>query len=255
MLKDGRLLVYDQELQKFQKRTVSVFVADKRLRKIYRSTKDTMKKSLESLHFSPQQIIKGSRFFMWNILLPTPECIAVIGRKLITKDMFRTKYRGKRKISVTVFKVSPWMKRGASGCISRTIWRNTGCFLPSKAWGMGVRYHVGQAGLHIRSQLSGFWGTEYDGYCNESETSVLIVQPDWSLVPLLYQRDTSGIPPMSTKFSIYRILIVTQRTQRACQQPGAVRWNLRRNTRLGDLWVLIPLLRQRRPHVRLWRIV
>lgn len=81
-------MVDDQKLQKFDKRTVPVFVVDKRLGKICRSTNNTVEKSLESLGVVPEKIIKGSGFIIWDILLPSPEeCMAIVGRELTMQDL------------------------------------------------------------------------------------------------------------------------------------------------------------------------
>lgn len=77
-----------QELKKGDKRIMSVFVADKHSCKIYCVTKGTVVKSLKSLGVKPQRIIKGKGFFIWDILLPTPEdSIKAASWELITKDL------------------------------------------------------------------------------------------------------------------------------------------------------------------------
>lgn len=60
LIKDG--LFIDQELQKVEKRILSIFVVYKCLRKICHSIKDTVIKSLTSLGVKPRRI-------MWDILL------------------------------------------------------------------------------------------------------------------------------------------------------------------------------------------
>lgn len=59
-------------------------------------TKDTVVKSLESLWAKPQRIIKRSGFFIWDILLRTPEVfVKAASRDLITKDqILSTVYDG-----------------------------------------------------------------------------------------------------------------------------------------------------------------
>lgn len=59
---------YPKELKKIEKIIVSVFVVDKSMRKICRSMKDTVVKTLHSQGFKPLRIVKGSGFFMWDIL-------------------------------------------------------------------------------------------------------------------------------------------------------------------------------------------
>ncbi len=106
---DGGLLEDPQELKKIDKRIVSVFVVDKRTRKICRSTKNTVLKALESFGFKPLRIVKGAKFFMWDVLLPTSEdCVAAASRELINKEIIlRTEYEGRRKTRVTVYEVPP----------------------------------------------------------------------------------------------------------------------------------------------------
>lgn len=62
LIKEDYLLADDQDLQRFVKGTMSVFVVDKRLLKIYRSHKDTVKKSLESLGCSPEKLSRALNF-------------------------------------------------------------------------------------------------------------------------------------------------------------------------------------------------
>lgn len=135
---------------------MSVFVEDRRLHKICLSTKYTVEKSLEFLGIYPEQIIKGSGFFVWDILLLSrEECMAVVDRELITKGLIlRTKYRGRRRTRVTIFEV-PLHIKGVSSPVSLTVWENSGSLLRLKVWCMEVRYY---AELHPLSQLSGCWG-------------------------------------------------------------------------------------------------
>lgn len=86
---------------------MSVLMVDKHMHKICCSMKDTV----ESLDVDLQRIIKGLGFFMWTKLLPMPEdCVKVAG--LITKDLIlRTKYDGRCRTEVGVFKVPPQIIR------------------------------------------------------------------------------------------------------------------------------------------------
>lgn len=72
LIKDGGLLVDPQELEKFEKRTVSVFVVDKHMQKVCQSTIDVLK-SLMFLGFLTQQIVLGIGAFIWYVQLPTPK--------------------------------------------------------------------------------------------------------------------------------------------------------------------------------------
>lgn len=102
LLKEGELLEEPQKLKKVDKIIVSVFVVDKRSRKICRSTKDTMVKTLKSLGVKPQRIIKSKCFLMWYLLLPTSEdCIKAANREPITKGfIIRTEYEWRRQTKV-----------------------------------------------------------------------------------------------------------------------------------------------------------
>lgn len=62
-----------KEFQKVETRIVLVFVVEKRLRKIYSSSKDTVVKALTSLGVKPKRIIKGKGFCTWDIQLPSLE--------------------------------------------------------------------------------------------------------------------------------------------------------------------------------------
>lgn len=69
LIKD--VLLVDPVLQKVEKIIVLVFVVDRRLHKIFRSTKDTVINLLTSVEVKSQWTIKRKRYFMWNIQLST----------------------------------------------------------------------------------------------------------------------------------------------------------------------------------------
>lgn len=98
-----------QEFKVFEKRMVSFFVVDKRTFKICRSMKDTVIKSLLSLGIKLQRTIKGSGFFMRNVLQPTAEhCLEMAKKVLITKDLIlNTEYEGRQRTRMAVFEVPP----------------------------------------------------------------------------------------------------------------------------------------------------
>ena len=79
-----------------KKRTVSVFVVDKRSRKIVKPVKDMVLRHLSSLGVKVQAIIAGSSYAFWDILLPTEEeAVALTGKTLENKEyFFRTEYIG-----------------------------------------------------------------------------------------------------------------------------------------------------------------
>lgn len=90
---------------------MSVFVVDKHTCKICQSTKDVFK-ALTSLGVLPLQIVQGVRVFMWDVLLlMLYDCMLMINRELITKDLILcTEYRGMRKTRVAVYKVPARVK-------------------------------------------------------------------------------------------------------------------------------------------------
>ena len=64
-----------------KKRTVSVFVLDKRSRKIIKPIKDMVLRHLSSLGVMVHAIIAGSSYAFWDILLPTEEEAVALTRK------------------------------------------------------------------------------------------------------------------------------------------------------------------------------
>lgn len=79
-------------------KSVSVFVVEMLTHKIYHSTKDTVIEWLMSPETNPQRVIKGNRFFMWNVLLPIAEDYSEVAiYELIVKELIiRTTYEGWR---------------------------------------------------------------------------------------------------------------------------------------------------------------
>ena len=79
-----------------KKRTVSVFVVDKRSRKIVKPAKDMVLRQISSLGVKAQAIIAGASYAFWDILLPTTEeAVALTKKSLENKEyFFRTEYMG-----------------------------------------------------------------------------------------------------------------------------------------------------------------
>ena len=69
-----------------KKRTVSVFVVDKRSKKI-KPVKDMFLRQLSSLGVKVQAIIAGTSYAFWDILLPSEEAIALT-RKTLENSTF-----------------------------------------------------------------------------------------------------------------------------------------------------------------------
>lgn len=94
LMKEDGLLVLLQELQNVEKEILLVFMVDKCSRKIYRSGKDTVIKSLMVLRLKHQRIIRGKGYFMQDVLVRTPvNCEDASSRNHFTKDLIiRTDY-------------------------------------------------------------------------------------------------------------------------------------------------------------------
>ena len=67
----GILYNLDQARADYLKRVVSIFVVDKRTRRVIRPTKIVVLKELTSLGIRVQQIIAGNSYAMWRVLLPS----------------------------------------------------------------------------------------------------------------------------------------------------------------------------------------
>lgn len=89
LIKNDGLVTDPKQLQNFETRIVSDFVVDKCSRKISRTEKDTIVKRLPSLGVMPKRIIMVKGFFMWNILLPSPEDCLTRGVIIRTKHQCR----------------------------------------------------------------------------------------------------------------------------------------------------------------------
>ena len=95
-----------------KKRTVSVFVVDKRSKKIVKPAKDMVLRLLSSLGVKVQAIIAGTSYAFWDILLPTEdEAVALTRKTLENKEyFFRTEYMGRRRTTVSVYEVPSFLR-------------------------------------------------------------------------------------------------------------------------------------------------
>ena len=86
----------EEKRQDQKKRTVSVFVVDKRSRKIMKPAKDMVLRQLF------QAIIAGTSYAFWDILVPTvEEAVALTKKSLENKEyFFRTEYMGWRRTNL-----------------------------------------------------------------------------------------------------------------------------------------------------------
>ena len=71
-----------------KKRMVSVFVVDKRSKKIVKPVKDMVLRQLSSLDVKVQAIIAGTSYAFWDILLPSEEAVALTQKSLENKEYF-----------------------------------------------------------------------------------------------------------------------------------------------------------------------
>ena len=103
----GLMFNLEQLKQDTQKRTVSVFLTDKKTKRSVRSGKDLVKKALTSLGVKFQRIVAGDYFPLWDVLLPTEEdAVALTKKNHETKDYFvRVEYLGRRRTTVAVQEV------------------------------------------------------------------------------------------------------------------------------------------------------
>ena len=95
-----------------KKRTVSVFVVDKRSRKIVKPAKDMVLRQISSLGVKAQTIIAGASYAFWDILLPTTEdAVALTKKSLENKEyFFRTEYMGRRRTTVSIYEVPSYLR-------------------------------------------------------------------------------------------------------------------------------------------------
>ena len=95
-----------------KKRTVSVFVVDKRSRKIVKPAKDMVLRQISSLGVKAQAIIAGASYAFWDILLPTIEdAVALTKKSLENKEFFfRTEYMGRRRTTVSIYEVPSYLR-------------------------------------------------------------------------------------------------------------------------------------------------
>ena len=94
-----------------KKRTVSVFVVEKRSCKIVKPAKDMVLRQLSSLGVKAQAIIAGTSYAFWDILVLTIE-EAVANKNILRKQriFFRTEYMGQRRTTVSIYEVPSFLR-------------------------------------------------------------------------------------------------------------------------------------------------
>ena len=95
-----------------QKRTVSVFVVDKRSRKIVKPAKDMVLRQLSSLGVKAQAIIAGTSYAFWDISVPiVEEAVALTKKPFENKEyFFLTEYMGRRRTTVSIYEVPSFLR-------------------------------------------------------------------------------------------------------------------------------------------------
>ena len=92
-----------------KKRMVSVFVVDKRSRKIVKPAKDIVLCLLSSLGIKVQAIIAGSSYAFWDILLPNEDEAVALTRKTLENKEYK-EYMGWRRTTVSVYEVPSFFR-------------------------------------------------------------------------------------------------------------------------------------------------
>ena len=112
MQEHGLLINLEEVKQDQKKGTVSIFVVEKRPRKIVKPAKDMVLRQLSSLGIKVQGIIAGTSYAFWDILLPTiEEAVALTKKPLENKEyFFRTEYMGQRRTTVSVYEVPSFLR-------------------------------------------------------------------------------------------------------------------------------------------------
>ena len=108
----GLMFNLEEVRQDQKKRTVSVFVVDKRSRKIVKPAKDMVLRQISSLGVKAQAIIAGASYAFWDILVPTvEEAVALTKKSLENKEyFFRTEYMGRRRTTVSIYEVPSYLR-------------------------------------------------------------------------------------------------------------------------------------------------
>ena len=108
----GLMFNLEEVRQDQKKRTVSVFVVDKRSRKIIKPAKDMVLRQIFSLGVKAQAIIAGTSYAFWDILLPTiDEAVALTRKPLENKEFFfRTEYMGRWRTTVSIYEVPSFLR-------------------------------------------------------------------------------------------------------------------------------------------------
>ena len=91
---------------------MSVFLVDKRSRKIVKPAKDMVLRQISSLGVKAQAIIAGASYAFWDILLPNIEdAVALTKKPLENKEFFfRTEYMGRRRTTVSIYEVPSFLR-------------------------------------------------------------------------------------------------------------------------------------------------
>ena len=99
------------KLKEIETKMMSILLVDRKQKRVVRSNKDVVIKSLASLGVNVEQIVKGDGFALWDILLPSAEdCLNLLKRDLHTRDYtLRVEYLGRRRTRVAVYEVPSYV--------------------------------------------------------------------------------------------------------------------------------------------------
>ena len=94
-------------LEEFQKKTILMFVVDRKSKKLIRSSKETVAKLIATTGVRAERIVKCKGYNTWNSLFKTEEvCIELSKKEIITKEyILRMEYMGRRRTTISVFEV------------------------------------------------------------------------------------------------------------------------------------------------------
>lgn len=105
LLTPDSIIVNMPDRKTFEVRIVTLFVLDKGLSKLVKSSMDYVIKMLANLGVNILQIVKGKEFPVWEMSLPIPEdCIPLTRRDIGNKDcIIIVEYQGQRRMKESVF--------------------------------------------------------------------------------------------------------------------------------------------------------
>ena len=101
------LIVDLPKLEEIQKRCLTLFVVDRKTRKVIRASSDIIINLLATVGSRPLRVIKCKGYMTWSALFNSPEeCLNISQKEVITQSyILRSEYMGKRRSTVAVHHV------------------------------------------------------------------------------------------------------------------------------------------------------